>query len=94
MAGIGVGFVGTVAGFILGLLVCWNIKSIQRVMNWMSGQDVWDPTIRFLSEIPAKMNPYETMAVVLLSLGLSFLAAIIPAWRAARLDPVEALRYE
>ena len=94
MAGIGVGFVGTAAGFVLGLLVCWNIKSIQRFMNWMSGQDVWDPTIRFLSEIPAKMNPYETLAVILLSLSLSFLAALLPAWRAAKLDPVEALRYE
>ena len=94
MAGIGVGFVGTAAGFLLGLLVCWNIKPIQRFMNWMSGQDVWDPTIRFLSEIPAKMNPYETLAVILLSLSLSFLAALLPAWRAAKLDPVEALRYE
>nr|WP_210326155.1 lipoprotein-releasing ABC transporter permease subunit [Oricola nitratireducens] len=94
MAGIGVGFVGTMAGLILGLLVCWNIKGIQRVMNWLSGTDVWDPTIRFLSEIPARMNPYETTAVIFLSLGLSFLAAILPAWRAAKLDPVEALRYE
>ncbi|MFZ2099355.1 MAG: lipoprotein-releasing ABC transporter permease subunit [Oricola sp.] len=94
MAGIGVGFVGTAAGLVLGLLVCWNIRGIQRVMNWLSGTDVWDPTIRFLSEIPAKMNPYETIAVILLSLGLSFLAAILPAWRAAKLDPVEALRYE
>lgn len=94
MAGIGVGFVGTVAGFFLGLLVCLNIRSIQRLMNWMAGADVWDPTIRFLSEIPAKMNPYETAAVVILSLSLSFLAAIVPAWRAAKLDPVEALRYE
>nr|WP_238484385.1 lipoprotein-releasing ABC transporter permease subunit [Oricola indica] len=94
MAGIGVGFVGTATGFMLGLLVCWNIKGIQRLMNWMAGADVWDPTIRFLSEIPAKMNPYETLAVVVLSLSLSFLAAILPAWRAAKLDPVEALRYE
>lgn len=94
MAGIGVGFVGTAAGLILGLLVCWNIKGIQRVMNWLSGTDVWDPTIRFLSEIPARMNPYETAAVIFLSLALSFLAAILPAWRAAKLDPVEALRYE
>jgi len=94
MAGIGVGFVGTVTGLILGLLVCWNIRSIQRLMNWMAGADVWDPTIRFLSEIPAKMNPYETAAVVVLSLSLSFFAAILPAWRAAKLDPVEALRYE
>ncbi|MCI5075796.1 lipoprotein-releasing ABC transporter permease subunit [Oricola sp.] len=94
MAGIGVGFVGTAAGFLLGLLICLNIRSIQRLMNWMAGADVWDPTIRFLSEIPARINPYETFAVVVLSLSLSLLAAILPAWRAAKLDPVEALRYE
>jgi lipoprotein-releasing system permease protein len=63
-------------------------------VNWISGAEVWDPTIRFLSEIPAQMDPYETASVVVLSMTLSLLAAIIPAWRAAKLDPVEALRYE
>ena len=94
MAGTGVGLAGTLAGFALGVLVCLNISGIQRFMNWMSGAEVWDPTIRFLSEIPAEMNPWETMSVIALSLALSFLAAIIPARRAAALDPVEALRYE
>ncbi|WP_421859023.1 lipoprotein-releasing ABC transporter permease subunit [Oricola sp.] len=94
MAGVGVGFVGTAAGLAIGVLFCWNIRHIQRFVNWVSGAEVWDPTIRFLSEIPARMNPYETIAVVLLSLTLSLLAAILPAWRAAKLDPVEALRYE
>lgn len=94
MAGTGVGLVGTAAGFLLGVLVCVNIKGIQRFLNWASGANVWDPTVRFLSEIPARMDPWETMSVVLLALVLSFLAAIIPARRAAKLDPVEALRYE
>ena len=94
MAGTGVGVVGTAAGVALGVLVCWNIRAIQRLMNWVSGAEIWDPTIRFLSEIPARMDPGETIAVVVLSLTLSFLAAIVPARRAARLDPVEALRYE
>jgi lipoprotein-releasing system permease protein len=94
MAGVGVGIVGTLAGFILGVLFCWNIQHVQRFISWVSGGDVWDPTIRFLNEIPAEMDPSETLAVVALSITLSLLAAILPAWRAAKLDPVEALRYE
>ncbi|MEO1745322.1 MAG: lipoprotein-releasing ABC transporter permease subunit [Pseudomonadota bacterium] len=94
MAGTGVGAVGTLAGFLLGVLVCLNIKGIQQFMNWVSGTEVWDPTVRFITDIPARMDAWETFAAVCLALGLSFLAAILPAMRAARLDPVEALRYE
>lgn len=94
MAGTGVGLIGTIAGVALGVLVCWNIQNIQRFISWVSGAEVWDPTIRFISEIPAEMDFWETAAVVGLALALSFLAAILPAWRAAKLDPVEALRYE
>ena len=63
-------------------------------MDRMTGGQVWDPTVRFLSDIPAQMNIMETISVIAMALGLSFLATIFPAWRAARLDPVEALRYE
>ncbi|MEM1377549.1 MAG: FtsX-like permease family protein, partial [Pseudomonadota bacterium] len=94
MAGTGVGVVGTGVGVIIGVLVCLNIKGIQQFINWVSGTEVWDPTVRFLTDIPARIDPWETLAAVGLALALSFFAAILPAMRAARLDPVEALRYE
>jgi lipoprotein-releasing system permease protein len=94
MTGSAIGVVGTLCGFSLGVLVCFYIRAIQGAIDWLVGGQVWDPTVRFLSEIPARMDPGETIAVVAMALSLSFLATVFPAWRAARLDPVEALRYE
>ncbi len=71
-----------------------NIREIQHFVDGISGGQIWDPTVRFLSDIPARMDTSETVAVVIMALALSFLATLFPAWRAARLDPVEALRYE
>jgi lipoprotein-releasing system permease protein len=91
-AAIGVG--GTLAGFALGLLVCFNIKAIQNFASWVTGTTLWDPTVRFLTEIPAVVNPSETIAVLIMALTLSFIATLFPSFKAAKLDPVEALRYE
>ncbi len=94
IAGAFMGGVGTIAGFVLGLLISYNLQHIQDFISWMSGTQIWDPTVRFLTTIPTDMNPRENLVILFSALALSLLATIYPAWRAAKLDPVEALRYE
>jgi len=94
ITGSSIGVVGTLAGFLLGTIVCLNIDSIRRFLAWLTHTDLFNPELYFLSKLPADMNFRETAAVVVMALGLSLLATLYPSWRAARLDPVEALRYE
>lgn len=94
MTGAAIGTVGTIAGVALGVIVCLNIESIRQFFSWVSGTVLFDPELYFLSQLPADMNVSETISVVVMALSLSFMATIFPAWRASRLDPVQALRYE
>ena len=94
IAGASIGVFGTIAGFLIGVLFCNNIEAIRQFLQSFSGTDLFNPEVYFLSQIPAQIDPYEVLTVVLMALGLSFLATLYPSWRAARLDPVEALRYE
>ena len=94
IAGMSIGVVGTLLGFVLGVLFCWNIESIKEILSSMTGTPLFDPTIYFLSRIPADLDPWQVAGVVVMALTLTLLATLYPSWRAACLDPVEALRYE
>jgi len=94
ISGTSIGVTGTLAGFILGVAFCANIDGIRRWLESLTGTVLWSPEIRFLSRIPAEVNNGEVVSVVFMALVFSFLATLYPAWRATRIDPVEALRYE
>jgi lipoprotein-releasing system permease protein len=94
ITGASIGMVGTIVGFLLGTIICLNVESIRLVLSWLTNTDLFSPELYFLSRLPAEMDVGETTAVLVMALGLSLLATLYPSWRAARLDPVEALRYE
>ncbi|EKD60491.1 MAG: Lipoprotein releasing system transmembrane protein LolE, partial [uncultured bacterium] len=88
------GVVGTIMGVILGCLFAFYIDPIFSLVNYVAGGGIWDPSIRGIYALPAKLQLGDVMSAVGLSLGLSFIVTIFPARRAARMNPVEALRYE
>jgi lipoprotein-releasing system permease protein len=93
ITGASIGIVGTIAGFLLGILVTTNLPHIQHFLEAVTHSKLFPAEIYFLSQLPAIVDWHEVLTVVAMSLVLSFGATIYPAWRAAKLDPVEALRY-
>ena len=89
-----IGMLGTLAGLVLGFLILLFRQPIVRVIEMASGQNLWDPEIRFLTELPAKTDPVEVLLICAMAMGLSFLATLYPSYRAAGTDPVQVLRYE
>lgn len=94
ITGSAIGIVGTVAGVLLGITVSLNIENIRQGLQWLLNTELFPAEFYYLAELPSQIEPGEVTAVAVISLTISFLATLYPSWRAARLDPVEALRYE
>lgn len=94
IAGVAIGVGGTLVGLVLGLLIAANAEPIRAFLSAILGVTIFPPEVFFLSSLPSRTNPSEVLLIVSVAMGLSFLATLYPAWRAAQYDPVEALRYE
>lgn len=94
LTGASIGFIGTIVGSVLGITFALNIESIRRVLEGLTGTELFSDEIYFLSQLPAEIDWSDVTLVIGMAFSLSILATLYPAWRAARLDPVEALRYE
>jgi lipoprotein-releasing system permease protein len=89
-----IGSLGILSGLLLGAVFLFFRQPIVNAIQWLTGQNLWDPSVRFLSELPSKTDPVEVAAIVITAFVLSFLATLYPAWKAASTDPVQVLRYE
>jgi lipoprotein-releasing system permease protein len=89
-----IGVAGTIAGTLLGLSFALNIETIRQWLQSLTGTELFSAEIYFLTRLPAEIDWGEVTSVIIMALSISLLATLYPAWRAAKLDPVEVLRYE
>ncbi|WP_342657443.1 lipoprotein-releasing ABC transporter permease subunit [Sphingomonas sp. NY01] len=94
VVGTTIGALGTVAGLILGAIFLFYRQGVVNIVQLVTGQNLWDPSIRYLTELPSKTDPVEVVVITAMALIFSFLATLYPAWKAASTDPVQVLRYE
>jgi lipoprotein-releasing system permease protein len=92
--GVIIGSLGIVLGIVLGAIFLFFRQGVVNAVQAITGANLWDPSVRFLTELPSKTDPFEVAAIVIVALVLSFLATLYPAYKAASTDPVQVLRYE
>ena len=94
LAGAAIGVAGPITGLVLGLVFCLNIAAIQHFLEWILGVQLFNADVYMLDSIPAEVDAMDVVWVTLWSVFMSCVASLLPSWRAAKMDPVEALRYE
>jgi len=92
--GLSLGLVGAGVGLFLGLLFVWNINKVADFLGWLTGREVFDPTVYYFNEIPTSIEAFTLAWIALGAIGIAVMASVLPARKAAKLHPVEALRYE
>ena len=89
-SGLSIGALGTISGLILASIFLYFRQPVVDAIQAVTGQKLWDPSIRFLTELPSKTDPFEVLAIVVLAIGSAFLFTLYPAWKAASTDPAQA----